>query len=556
MDELNVFERLVVDLSPDERAQMLDKLKSSNLELEKLAFDPTIEKSVRGVDNLYDLSVIEKILIWFFSVFMQKKRDDVVLDFALRHCSKKLIESQLVTANKSGLRRRFQEELYLLSRSLLMFQSPVSAVEDGNKGAFYSLIFEIEFPDRYQDLIEMIDPSVVAFKNNLKSSDISSIKAKISSSFEVWLDNLDASIRSQMQDYAIAFESLTKLSLFPFNSFLKLFRNYHGEKMASIEQSKKYLNDLGTAIFSFKILPDDMILKALYIFMIEQERGEVDNSKLDLWVKNVSAVIASLKDFLKKTHYTDLLKFSNRNPEYKVVPSEPTADWFVDFKNFWKRYIKISITDYSNKAELEHFLADFSNFFGSEISRLDNYRKDLYGDVFPIIYEYSAGATLMAYNKIIDNILHDLKILIGEGDFFKQDNLRELESSYQVLVSIGTCIRDYNDQIAPKGKIGVLILNSEDEQGIAEASNKINRGVAKCIRSFVTATLSISNVLSGVLRKADSNTYDSLSNISSIRAGSNIQYIDRLESHYKWLTSVSGIINTLFEQEKLLRKID
>lgn len=551
-----MFERLAGDLSAKERSQMLDKLKSNDLTIENIELD-SVDINKKTKEEVYQLTFIEKIIVWLFTVFMQKKKDDVVADIALRHCCKSLVENKIITENKTALRHIFEDELYLLSRALMTLRTPISIVESKNKGAFYSLIFEIKYPEEYQDLLELTDPSMVVFENDLDTSDIELIRAKIISDFEEWLDNLDKQITTDMQVYAEQFFKLSKLTFFEYNKFLKLFRSYQGENMANIASSKPFLNELGSIIASFTETPSEIILKALYIFTVENSADDADIEELGPWLDNVKNVFNILKNLVKKVEYISLLKFANKNPDFKIEAIEYEADWLSIFIDYWKDSIKKIIKEYSSKAELEHTLISFRNFFGSDIVKLEFYRKDRGEDIeddFPAYYEYSLAALIMIYRYILNNILHDLKILMDEGEFYRQDNILELEASYKILVSIDQAIKDYEYSVSPKGKVAHILANSKDEKKIFEVLNSLNRNITKSVRSYLKAINSVSNVLLGVLQKSDGIVYDGISNQAKVAGGANIKYFDKLEEHQEWLATVHKITTTIFEQEKLLSK--
>ena len=532
MDNLTNFDKLIINLSSNEKKELLEKMEITfDISQEPLAVHEEIEESdFKSFQQEYEsLTIIQKIFLFLQSIIAQKDIPSLLKEHKVNILRKKYFNNcDLADFKNSLLKQPFYDELVKLKEPIQFFRKPLQAIFSyDNKRDFYAFIGGVILPDLQNELLMNTDPWEIE-KNNLEQED-SSIKSEIDSFLELKMDsisNLDCTI---MNEACQSLYGLHLLCSFELNIITCSFDSVTPEtgKICQVDDIKELLLDLAGILQSLSKPPTIRALEAMFLFSIENQE-----LKTDLGKKMVKAdvFLSSIRDFNKKVPLENLVKVLTADLSKKSTKPPIVEDWFRVYKKFWNSRVSKKYSYFVTERKKSESEKDICAMTGIKLIKpMDRYFRNFYFMGSPAKYEKSMAFIQAFMNEIIPiTIYPTLMVISREGEFYKKDNKAEFEKVLNFLSLLDKKINNINSMINSSGFLGEKLKEHSDHNEeqknriIINALEQIDFEIASLIDIFISNLRAINKVMHGIV-VGDGGAYDTLSNISSIGGRSNAE---------------------------------
>jgi hypothetical protein len=207
----------------------------------------------------------------------------------------------------------------------------------------------------------------------------------------------------------------------------------------------------------------------------------------------------------------------------RAKPISGGEDWFVVYRDYWKRTIDSLFTEYMRKRRYQELMNSFRYFLkGTNLKILTNAVSESNPDGFPIPGSFSLSFLLTFSSTIFTpEISKVLRPILLEGEFYKKENRTEFTESYNDLIRVEEEIKVFDASIGPNGELGkrfemaradmssLPVKRRKIQLVVEDAAGKTNN-IVDTIRKAMATMI---RVLEGVLKKDNDARYDTLANL-------------------------------------------
>ena len=168
-------------------------------------------------------------------------------------------------------------------------------------------------------------------------------------------------------------------------------------------------------------------------------------------------------------------------------------------------------------------------------------------------YDYVLGFLSAFYENVYTEYGRLLKILMVEGVFYQKDNLVELTDAVAELDKQKVDMMQMKNALAPEGNTGEMfakllkenLLNPRNKDKLDSIIKSLESDAAVITTQWCASARTIELVLRGVLLGSRNSRYDTISNLSTIQAGHNEEFRDKLEKMRNGFEKALEIIKDL-----------
>ena len=565
MAELGVFDRLVSGLSLDERKNLLEKMKGQS----QISNDPLYieaEGSVPAVDIETEYSALPWYYrLWYFilSFFKAKTPLKVFEDYRISALGNKIEEKSpgLYDWQRNLLLPAFSRQLVKLKEAARFFYSALDTSANRDKGAFFAFLGSLEMPDVHKRLQAETSPVYVAEKNPDASD--KELRQMAIKTMDDTLSMVTEDYRNKMYSNARSLYCLKELSSFLYDRIIMAFgfnSAVNGEA-CSAGVVRELLLSLSNILISLRDVPALPLLESLFVFNLQEHSGVPGfdiNREIRALLTKAEESLAVIREFNRQVPLTWIIRCSTRNMPHTPREISGGEDWFVVYRDYWKRHIEAGFADYLKDRRYKELLNSFRYFFkGINLKILDNAQTDSNPEGLPIrgafalafLSTFSSAVFLPEINKLLRPILVD-------GEFQNKENRAEYAESYNNLIKLDDEIKKIDQEISPSGDYGKRYNQARKEMTslpvkrrriqiiIEEASDEAE----KILKRAVEASRSMVNIINGILGKDSRAKYSTLSNLAKI-AGKDSQFNARLGEIVKQFQDVLKILDDIEAME-------
>ncbi|MDR1863255.1 MAG: DUF5312 domain-containing protein [Treponema sp.] len=538
MVENGNLSRLASKLSPEERLELLEKLREqSNISQAPLYG--------AGEENgAVDIAAQYARLPWYLQVSYS------VLGFFKSRPSFKIFEDHRIAAlgrkisyqapgfydyRKGVLLPSFYNQLQLLKNSARFFYTALDAGVNRDKGAFYAFLGSLEMAPVHHLLQTNTNPNVIG--KNLPDASETEIRQAAFHAMESAIGKITEDSKNAMYFDARSLYCLKKLASFPFERVIAVFQpdpSSNG-KICSAAVVRDLLEDLDHILFSLKVIPSMPLLESLFIFLLQdrvQEQGVDINKEIRNLLDRAEEALSVIRNFNKQVPLTAILRCAAR--DLTIVPKEIAGgeDWLVVYREYWKHRIEALCAAYIKELHLRALFNAIRCFLkGTDFTIMDCRLPEttLAGmpikGVFPVKGLLSLSFILAFYSVVfMGDVNKVLRPILLDGDFFRKENRAEFTESYNNLAKLGDDIERFETSISPSGdyikryvramkETVALPVKRRKMQTVIEAASGEAAAILEQTRK---ASVSMINVLNGILEKNPQEKYDTLVNMFSL----------------------------------------
>jgi hypothetical protein len=559
MAENRRFNQLVSELSLEERLNLLEKLKGqSNISQDPLYYAEEDEGAALDIETQYT-QLPWYYRLWYLILSLFKAQSPIKL-FEDRQVAAmgRVIDDQapgLYDFQKRMLLPSFFSQLEYLKDSARFFYTALDASVNRDKRDFYAFLGSLEMGPVHNRLQAGTDPNLIGEEHPEASE--TEIRQMAFHSMEDAMQEVTEDFRNVMYFDARSLHCLKELASFLFDRVIMAFAfdSSANGQTCSATVVKDLLTDLNNILFSLKVIPPMTLLESLFIFLLQErvaEPGFDINKEIRVLLAKADEALSVIRAFNKQVPLTAILRCATRN--MALVPKEISGgeDWFIVYREYWKRRIDTLFADYTRERRHRELLNSFRYFLkGTNLKILGNTLSDVNPEGMSIKGVFALSFLLTFYSVVfMADINKVLRPILIDGDFYKKENRTEFTESYNDLIKLEDDIRKFEQNISPMGDFGQRYTQAKQDMSslpvkrrkiqivIEEASDE----ASKILERTRAASRSMINILNGILEKNIKGKYDTLANMSKLSG--------------KGTRFVTGISETIQQFQKVLQLLD
>ncbi len=537
----SVFEKLISDLTADERRKLQEKLKTQTVvSSERL----TVKEKNVHTDSLNQVSVLsffERILIFFVSLFTGVEKDRAVKDYLLgklgKETSKKI--PGFINYNEKLFSEPFYSDIEKLKNALENLRESLQFTLNIKRMDLFAFLGGWFLPEIQQRFLSETDPREV--EKTLDKPTPFEVRREIEFKVNDILDSISAGEKTLLYSYSRSLYIFKMLLNFDFTGILRAFRQLPGKDtiIGPFSTLRLPLADLYNILYSFNFPPDQELLKALYYCAEVSAHSEPeDTERLNVFLITAERSMNVVRHFNRSIPLGDIVKLLNRNINYNPHDLRGGEDWFALYKKYWYAQLEKNMEKFIAKKKIGDLLQKISNFLSiNSIKPLDYYRNGIWGEDIGVRYASSAGILykFLAF-AFMQQMLPVLKIIRVEGKFYKEQNRIDFNYSFSTLTKTPENLKNIDGGLSPGGEYSNEIQSiketyQDDKLLIEEIKSvmaDVDNEIEIIIRESISALTMLENILAGITHGEIGGPFDTLSNLGFVGKADNFDVISSL----------------------------
>ncbi len=566
MDRISPFDRLVSGLSKKEREELLARIKSSV----RISGSPVMDirkdtdEQVDIEEEYRRLPFFPRFFIWLKSILGGNSREELMeaaLYLKLRKRIEKYYPGIVDFKNNLFLSGMF-DKLKKLLDAVTFFRPSIVPALGKHREIFFTFLANEELNDIDKKIEEAIEPE--AIQTEMQYLDVQNIRAEMMNKLEEIIDGIEEADRMRIYNNVIILQSLYNLCLFRIEDIAEKFKQSFGtsEYTVPFNDISRLIIELTGRLYSFKIPPNAKLLQILFFFSYQEK----SNGNYDFADDLTSVLIHSeeklnaIRDFNRSVPLLDISGYLIRDLNYKPEITKGGEDWFFYFKKFWEKRLDYRFRVYRFNKQRREIIQEIAEFF--RIDKFEfplNYRDNISGYNIHAAFPISIGFLQNFYDSIFTvKINTPLKILVLNGEFYKEENRIEFTDSRNGVVNIGADLKRFYNNFEKSGKYGAELSRIRNElvrTGLKEKQVNIivenaDKDAGNIINNSLVNLKNLVKILDGVLYGEVGGKYDTISNYGDINGSRNKNYIDSLKSIIKILDKSVVLLDKVYNLEK------
>jgi hypothetical protein len=546
MAESTTFQALVLELSPQERASLLDRLQRTATVSTEALYSPRAEdgQHVNYDEAYHSLGLITRFIIIIKSMLTGVTKEDLVRDRCLHMVAKKIESAHpgLVDSRRGVLQEPFFEELQSLRQAARYFYDLLDRTLERNRASFFAFLGSLEFEGVHAELGTAVDPYLY-HSNNPGASD-SDVRHALSLAFDAALTGIPENQRRAMSADVKNLYALKKLSSFLFDRFLGVFQpSPSGKTELSMYAVLEQLSSLCSILLTMERPPSARLMEAIFAFSLNDEMQKPDFD-LEAAVKKEMAsaerALDVIRDFNTNVPMLQIVKLAYEDPNLQIDQLPPGDDWFPVFKSYWRERMDRNFQRFSVERRINQLENDIVALVGTEDESDLHSVLEQGTDSIPPVRQARVLRFIEAFfhKTFLQEINRYLKMILLEGEFYKRDNRLEFTDAYNTILQTGDSLRALDYRLSSEGELGATYVQAKKELvAIQIRKRKVDSAVhaaeneAEALITRTTEAMSrMQMILKGILAGEARSRYDSLSNLSRLEGKANKEFQRNLEA--------------------------
>ena len=563
-DNLTTFERLVRSLQSSERQDLLRKLAdTTELRSEEAQSRerPEVISGEGGVipeERFKEQSFLVRLWFGICSLFSSSTPVQLYSLHLVESLGKKLSRTSgsYIDARQRMYSSALYQELKRLRTIQSFFSSLLGSYEE-NKGGFFIILSSLMIKKTAEAIASAADP----FEFPSDSRDQKDVRLTCVRAMDSVMNNIPSEDRARMYQAAQGIEWMRKFCAVPLDRILLRFDIMSGiAQGCPIDSVTEEMKSLVNILSSGRKIPV-LMLEALFLF---SEQEHVRDSGFDLerecsqFLTAAAGHLVAISEFRSTIPLADFVRFSIHDVSWRPLVSESGEDWFMLFRNAWKKRFEQRWSAWSRAHRRAVLSARMHDFLGmDDLPQLTYHPWEGMWLRLSLRRELSLQFLKGFFTRMYPSqIMKPLKVILIEGDFYKRENLMEYTDAFSALEHEQSIIENFEERLSPKGDLGEGFEIVQREKmatvkGKARLENMMlttDSETETIIGKAVTAFTSMDLILGGILDVVRGGPYETLVNLASIQGKQN-------ERFRKELTMVRQLIREAFmilgEAEKI-----
>ncbi|MDR1507091.1 MAG: DUF5312 domain-containing protein [Treponema sp.] len=562
MDETGHFNRLVSELSLEERAKLLEKLRSQSTLQKNSLYDEVSDESTENVEIRFE-NLPWYYRLWFFILGFFNSRTPLKLfeDYLMSRISRSVEETApgFYNYQKDLLLPKFQEMLTYLRDGSRFFYKALDSSVNRDKGGLMVFLGSLEMPDIHRQIQDSADPADLAARFSGASD--AELRQKAHRLMEEAISAISDEQKSVMYHNARSLFCLKQLSSFLFDRMINAFivdSAHHGAicPAASVRDQLLVLNNI---LNSLKEPPSMPLLGSLFVFVLsemEDEPGFDIQIEMRKLLAQAESSLEVIRDFNKQVPLTQLLRCMSRNMTISPQSIGGGEDWFAVYREHWKFLVDQKFSAFI-KTKQQRDMQNSLRYFlkGNSLKMLENAGTESNSRGVPVrgafclsfLQTFYAVVFMGEINKILRPVLLD-------AEFIKKENRTEFTEYYNSIIKLDDLIKRFDRELSRDGDYGKRYFQAKADmtslpikrrkiQIVLQETAVVAAGIIGQTREAMQGMV---KVLGGIIKKSADENYDSLANITSFGRlpvfFENLQScIDQFQQALRLMDDIDGI---------------
>ncbi len=539
MDSYSSFDRMVISLTPAERASMLEKVQAivnpeshslASVEMQGPKIVPDIELQLKNE------SFFVRIWLMIKSVFTNtdiKTLYNAQIVVKKGHNIEKT-EPGLIDITKRVFLKGFYDQVEQLARCADFFTDGIE-IYDADQGGFYVFLSSLIAPEINGKIAEEMNPLTLPFSREVTSE----LRLSMIRNLESTLQSMPSIKRAALYSAVCNTEWIRQFVHLPFNRILAAFTEENGQLVCPFDSVKNEISQFAKVLCNGKTIQSE-VLEAFFVLsynLIERNK-ENFSEKTSKYMEEAASNISLIKMFISTVPLRSLGSVVWFDAFWVPDKPEGSEDWFVKFKSAWRRNFDKQ-WDQWIAARKKHIAEDsMRQVFGFKslpVLPCRPWKKILGGISF--MYDYVMGFLSAFYDEVYPEYSKLLKIIMVEGVFYQKENLIELTDVCSELDKQRAALNKFKASVAPTGEGGIMfenlmkenLLDPRDKAKLDSLLKSLETDAALILAQWCASARTIELIIKGIITGARNARYDTLSNLSSIQGQYNEKFRHKLD---------------------------
>lgn len=533
------FDELVAGISAEERRHLLNKLNQNMNDIIPALVSQHLEQ-VNSIEiKLRSETFIYRFILWLRSLFQKRKVSEVYNDDLIAEIAKKVNKKHPGTLMHSH--RLIQSNFYQRLKELKTacdFFSPYFAAVNDSAGSFYVFLSMFVVPQISDKITKEADPYTIPFEREGNNE----LRLSLMKNLEKVLKEMEGPQKTNLYNAVRSANWLHQFCLLPFTHFIAQFTAIVSENYTCPYSNARIDFDHFSRVMSNASTISNEVLEALFLFPLRSSShgismdGDTERA-LNEFLSRSANNIAIIQSFISAVPMDDMGRVINDDYEWNVENFGGAEDWFVKFREEWKKIFGERWNGWLRDQKKEQLKVTLQQEFGlSQFPELRNRPwVELWGGV-PFRCELIGGFLVWFSVERFDTAIWPISILIMEGVFADNENRTELSSVVNDLADVVQQMKQFDESCTKDGSIGSIFdkIEGEHSRSVKNQShiNNIIMNSESSIRAaeskFCECCRSLERILHGCLDDEKVTGYEPVQNINTIQNRENAQYKDDL----------------------------
>ena len=526
------FSRLSLELSLEERANILEKLKSqSSISRDPLYKDEEESSTIDLKDTYTRLPWYKRFWFWLSGLFRSRSPLKLFEDQEMLALGKQI--ALRAPGYYDPLRGLLLPEFYTLltelKTSARFFYTALDSSVNRDKGAFYAFLGSLEMGEVHRRLEEETNPEDIIV-NRPRISEAELRQTILHTTGEI-LSTISDEERAWMYNNARSLACLKQLASFLYDRMLMAFSSdaAAGGMVCAAAVIRDSLCALDNILYSLREIPPMPLLESLFIFILQEHAGEQGfdiNTEINRLLTKAETALITVRSFSQTIPLTLLCRCVCKDLGLSPREMSGGEDWFAVYQDYWKRQVNERLMEFILNRRRDELDEAFQEFFaGAEMRFLANAETEANPDGVPMEGMLSLSFLLTFHTAVfMPDLNKTLRPILIDGEFIKRDNRVEFNAAYNELISLEDSIARLEGDLAPNADLGMRYAQAKGEiasphvkrrkmqivtEEASERAQEIVEGVKPALSNMV-------NVLKGIAAEEAFGPYEGLSNLKDL----------------------------------------
>ena len=576
-----VFDRLVMDLSREDRRRMLEKIGDLFSEsLEPLADDETDTPMLDLERAFQRQGLLVKILIFLKTFFSGRSREDVLMERLLADVARDVNRRRpgLLDPARSLINSPFADELKALKGAVAVFIPALNRIAANQRAEFNAFLAGLEMEEIQSRLLEETDPRRImekfrsqtdsgfpgAGRNSMPSTtELTDLELKrmMENGLENVMQFLPGEGKAAMYRNMKLLHSLQTLATYPFDRVIGAFGSEPelSTSAAPIKRITDHVIRLAEIMHSLKGAPSRFLLQGMFLFLNEEKRGRAGYDpaeELDRQIKATNKALAKIRSLNKTFPFVPLARYVSGDINYVCADTGGGEDWFTLLRQFWRGRIDLLHQAFARERKRSELLEEIRRALEpAPFSDVGHYAVPDGDGRRPGTYRLTLGFLKTFFTLIFPPEFNRyLKVLLVEGEFYKGDNRQEFTEAYSLLLKAGENLELFENRFQPGGEFQKTLQSIEEDplsdivrkRKIETAMADMDREAESMIQDVRKGFTIVSKILGGILYGEIGGRYDTLSNLGYLGGRANRSFMKALDNIFRRSKTFGALVEKAF----------
>ena len=368
MENSEVFDRLVKELDPIERRDLLKKLEPEKSVIAEPMIDKEMEPEIDLEKEYYSLGMFRRMIIFFRVLIKGEDKFQITEEIILKSIERdiKRTSGNILSYQRGELLEDFLSEIKGLHESVTFFNSVLSSASGQARDEFLNFLGSLQIPIIHHQLI--MDTDFYRAEKSTGFSNPADVRKDVMICVESNLAKITGELRRTMYMHSKTIHVMSELARYDFSEFENLFTEMDGKtgKSCYFGDARKRLERLTDILAAFKVSPDKQLLEALFLFhnntLKAGDEEEITN-KLTEFFESALKYIKKIRNFNNKVKLSKVMKLVTGDLDYKPKAISGGEDWFNLYSRYWQNLADIKYKKYSAEKRRQKLFQDMQMYF-------------------------------------------------------------------------------------------------------------------------------------------------------------------------------------------------